>query len=314
MQGVPEERGVSMKKNIIVQTYDLTKKYGNMTALSNANISIPKGAIYGLVGNNGAGKTTFLKMLTGEITPSSGSFCMMGADTERGYAKVRKRTGSIIEGPAFYPKMTAKQNLEYYRIQRGIPGKNTVDQILEFVGLADATTKKFQNMSLGMRQRLGLGLALMGEPELLILDEPINGLDPAGIVEIRNLLLSLNQEKGITIIISSHILAELENIATDYGFLSKGKLVEQITSEKLHEKCQSYLEIRVTDPEKYTSLLEQELQCREYKVMPDQSIQIPGKITELQRYSALALQNEIGLLGFDRKEMNLEDYYMSLVG
>ncbi len=153
-----------MKEEIIIKTEQLSKNYGDNVALYQADITIRKGEIYGLVGNNGAGKTTFLKILTGEIVPSSGEFTLLGENTEKGYAKVRKRMGAIIENPAFYPTMTAKQNLEYYRIQRGIPGKNIVDQTLECVGLEDAKNKKFKDMSLGMKQRLGLGLALMGEP------------------------------------------------------------------------------------------------------------------------------------------------------
>ncbi|MBR1930996.1 MAG: ATP-binding cassette domain-containing protein [Lachnospiraceae bacterium] len=303
-----------MKEEMIVQANCLTKQYGKMTALSEVNIAVPQGAIYGLVGNNGAGKSTFLKILAGEIAPTEGSFRMMNAETEWELCKVRRMTGAIIEGPAFYPNMTAGQNLEYYRIQRGIPGKDVVAKMLALVGLEDAVKKKFKDMSLGMKQRLGLALALMGEPKLLILDEPINGLDPAGIIEIRNLLLKLNREKGITIIISSHILAELENIATDYGFLNQGKLVEQITAEALREKCQSYLEVKVTDVSKYTSLLEHTFDCRNYKVMPDGSVQIYDKIDKVSDYSALAIQNDIGLLAFEQKEINLEKYYMELVG
>lgn len=303
-----------MKDTMIVQTYGLTKKYGDVTALSDADIQVPKGAVYGLVGNNGAGKTTFLKMLTGEIVPTQGKFQMLGAETEAELANARKKTGAIIEGPAFYPNMTAYRNLEYYRIQRGIPGKETVDRILDFVGLSDAGRKKFKNMSLGMKQRLGLGLALMGEPEILILDEPINGLDPMGIIEIRNLLLKLNREKGITIIVSSHILTELENIATDYSFLSNGKVVEQISAEDLKKKCQSYLEVKVTQPEKYTGLLESSLQCTDYKVMPDASIRIFGAGENVSGYSALAVNNGMELLSFEHKEVKLENYYMELVG
>ena len=303
-----------MKKEIIVQANQLTKRYGNTDALHNADITIYKGEIYGQVGNNGAGKTTFLKLLTGEIVPTSGDFTLLGENTEKGYSKVRKRMGAIIENPAFFPGMTAKQNLEYYRIQRGIPGKDVVKQMLNCVGLSDAENKKFKDMSLGMKQRLGLGLALMGEPELLVLDEPINGLDPSGIVEIRNLLLKLNQEKGVTIIISSHILAELSNIATKYGFLSKGNVVEQISAEALKEKSQDYLELRVTETEKYVSLLESKLECKNYKVMADGSIHILGKIDKLTEYSALAVNHGIGLLSFGMKEVDLENYYMEIIG
>ncbi len=302
-----------MKTEMVVQSMGLTKRYEKVTALSDVGISVPKGAIYGLVGNNGAGKSTFLKVLAGEIEADAGSFEMLGAKTEHDYAAVRRRTGVIIEGPAFFPNMTAKQNLEYYRIQRGVPGKDVVKKTLQMVGLGDAGNKKFKNLSMGMKQRLGLGLALMSEPELLILDEPINGLDPAGIIEIRNLLLKLNREKGITIIISSHILSELENIATEYGFLSRSRLVEQISAEELKEKCRNYLEVKVTEPEKYASLLETTLACTNYKVLPGGAIQIYGKVDKVSDYSALAVSHGMGLLSFEVKEVNLENYYMGLV-
>lgn len=303
-----------MSEDIIVRSGKLTKVYGSTTALKEADITIKRGSIYGLVGNNGAGKTTFLKILTGQIFPTGGSFCLMGAESEKELREARKRTGAIIENPGFYPKLTAKQNLEYYRIQRGIPGKRVVDDILEQVGLSGAAKRKFENLSMGMKQRLGLGLALMGEPELLILDEPINGLDPAGIIEIRKLLLKLNQEKNVTILISSHILTELENIATDYGFLNKGELVEQITAEKLKEKCRSYLEIKVTDAAAYAALLETEMLCTDYKVLPGGVIHILEHVDHVSDYSALAVKHGIGLLSFEMKEINLENYYMSLIG
>lgn len=303
-----------MSEEIIVSAKKLTKLYGQIAALKEADIEIKRGSIYGLVGNNGAGKTTFLKILTGQIFPTNGSFCLMGAESEKEIREARKRTGAIIENPGFYPKMTVAQNLEYYRIQRGIPGKSKVEDMLKQVGLFDAAERKYENLSLGMKQRLGLALALMGEPDLLILDEPINGLDPAGIIEIRNLLLKLNQEKNITILISSHILTELENIATDYGFLNKGELVEQITAEKLKEKCLSYLEVKVTDASAYAALLETEMLCSNYKVLPGGCIHILEHVDQIGDYSALAVKHGIGLLGFEQKEINLENYYMSLIG
>lgn len=303
-----------MSEEMIVTGSKLTKLYGQTAALKNASIAIRRGSIYGLVGNNGAGKTTFLKILAGQIYPTEGSFVMLGSDSKENLGAVRKRTGAIIENPGFYPKLTAKQNLEYYRIQRGIPGKNVVDRMLEEVGLSNVAKRRFENLSLGMKQRLGLALALMGEPEFLILDEPINGLDPAGIVEIRNLLLKLNREKGVTILISSHILTELQNIATDYGFLNKGEVVEQISAEKLREKCCAYLEIKVTDAAAYAALLETELLCTKYRVLPGNCIHILERVDNIQDYSALAVKHGIGLLGFEMKEINLENYYMQLIG
>jgi len=303
-----------MSLEFIVKSQKLNKRYGETMALKNVDIAIKRGSIYGLVGNNGAGKTTFLKIISGLTSADSGTFSLLGADNEAGYRSVRKRTGAIIENPGFYPKMTAKQNLEYYRIQRGIPGKETVEELLHLVGLEHAAKKKFASLSLGMKQRLGIALALMGEPELLILDEPINGLDHMGIIEIRKLLLKLNQEKNVTILISSHILTELENVATDYGFLNKGELVEEVAAEKLKEKCRTFLEVKVTDAAAYAALLETELLCSNYKVLPGNCIHILEHVDRVSDYSALAVKHDIGLLAFEMKEINLENYYMNLIG
>lgn len=298
--------------NVIIQTHQLTKRYGQALALDHVDLSIPRGSIYGLVGNNGAGKTTLLKILLGQVFPTSGEYRLWDAREEPARRKYWRRCGAIIEGPGFFPDMTAVQNLEYYRIQRGIPGRERVMEKLKEVGLAEAARKKFRQMSLGMKQRLGLALALLGEPELLLLDEPINGLDPAGIMEIRALLQRLNREKRITILISSHILAELENMATDYGFLSRGRVIQQISAKKLHELCGIYMEIRVTEPERYTALLEKELHRTDYKVLPDGTIHIAGLPEDVTAYGKLAVEQGIGLLALERREMHLEDYYMHL--
>lgn len=298
--------------NMIIQTHQLTKQYGRTLALDHVDLSIPRGSIYGLVGNNGAGKTTFLKIILGQIYITSGTFSLWDAREEESWRTNRRRCGAIIEAPGFYPNLTAAQNLEYYRIQRGIPDRERVAETLGQVGLSEAAGKKFKQMSLGMKQRLGLGLALMGEPELLLLDEPINGLDPAGIIEIRNLLLALNREKHITILISSHNLPELENVATDYGFLSKGKVIQQIGARRLHELCGAYLDIRVTEPERYTALLERELHLTDYKVLPDGTVRISVPTEDVTPYGRLAVEQGMGLLALERREVQLEDYYMHL--
>lgn len=301
-----------MDDNMIIQTHQLTKQYGQVLALDHVDLSIPRGSIYGLVGNNGAGKTTLLKILLGQVYATSGSFSLWEAQDESGWRRNRRRCGAIVEAPGFYPEMTALQNLEYYRIQRGIPGRERTLEKLREVGLADAAHKKFRQMSMGMKQRLGLALALLGEPELLLLDEPINGLDPSGIIEIRSFLLKLNREKHTTILISSHILAELENMATDYAFLSKGKVIQQVSSRKLHELCGTYLEIRVTEPERYSALLEKELHLADYRVLPDGTIHISGQVEDVTPFSRLAVEQGIGVLALERREMHLEDYYMHL--
>ena len=209
----------------ILVTRALTKKYGGAAAVEGVDLYIEKGQIYGLVGRNGAGKTTIIRMLTAQTVPTSGEIELFGETDEKGISAARARVGAMVEIPSFYPYLTARENLEYYRRQRGIPGEACVDRALEQVGLHDAGKKKFKQFSLGMKQRLGLALALMNHPDLLLLDEPINGLDPEGIVEFRSILLELNRQRETTILISSHILSELSNIATHYGFLDQGENV-----------------------------------------------------------------------------------------
>lgn len=298
----------------VIKTYKLSKSYKNCKALIDVNITVNQGDIYGLVGNNGAGKTTLLKILTGQSQLSSGNFELFSKSSEKDLSLVRKRTGVIIETPSFYPKLTVFKNMEYYRLQRGIPGKEKIDKVLREVGLYEAKKKKFEDLSLGMKQRLGLALAMMNEPDLLILDEPINGLDPSGIIEIRNLLLKLNKEKNITILISSHILTELSNIATCYGFLNKGRLVEELSAKDLEKKCQSFLEVKVTNSKKLAALLEQKLGYKEFKVISEDVIQVFDINRSPEEISELAISNKIGLMALDEKSINLESYYMSLMG
>ncbi|QJA07551.1 ABC transporter ATP-binding protein [Romboutsia sp. CE17] len=298
----------------VIKTYNLSKKYKNSDALLDVSINVKKGDIYGLVGDNGAGKTTLLRILAGQSDASSGSFELFSTSNEKELSEIRKHTGVIIESPSFYPNLTVEKNMEYYRIQRGIPGKSRVDKALKEVNLYDVKKKKFSQLSLGMKQRLGLALAMMNEPELLILDEPINGLDPSGIIEIRNLLLKLNKEKNITIVISSHILLELSNIATCYGFLNKGRLVKEISASELNEKCKSYLEIKVNNVNKLTALLEEKLGYSDYKVLPNKVINIFDINRDPKKISELIVKNGIELSSLEEKTINLENYYMSLMG
>lgn len=296
----------------IITTRNLTKQYKDCIALNHVDVTVQRGEIYGLIGANGAGKTTFLKLVAGQSFSTEGELLLFGAHEQKTQEQQRRRTGVIIEEPGFYPQLSIEQNMEYYRIQKGIPGKQVIEDTLKTVGLWDVRKKKGKTLSLGMKQRLGLAVALMGEPELLLLDEPINGLDPAGIIEIRNLLRRLNQEKHITIVISSHILSELEQLATMYGFLDKGHLLEQISAKELQEKCGNYLEMKVTDAERFTVLLEKQLSHTRYLVLEDKTVRIfnPGQVVE--RYSALAGKNDIGILSMAMKQRTLEDYYMNL--
>ncbi len=301
-------------QEVILATRNLTKKYNNIAAVSDVNLEVKQGQIYGLVGKNGAGKTTLLRMITGQSYATEGGMVLFGASTEADLCKGRKRIGAIIETPSFYSYMSGRDNLEYYRIQRGIPGKQCVTEALEEVGLTEAANKKYKSYSLGMKQRLGLALALMNRPELLLLDEPINGLDPFGIVEIRNLLFKLNQEKNITILISSHILSELSNLVNYYGFIDKGKLIKQLSAEDLSKECNKYIELKVDNVERMTALLETKLDCHSYKLTPDYAIHIYEYLDQPKKISELAVTNGIGLLSLMVKEINLENYFIQLVG
>lgn len=296
----------------IIETKGLTKRYRNKTALCQADIKIKKGEIYGLVGANGAGKTTFLKMVAGQIFPDEGELILFGAGSQREQEEQRKRMGALIEIPSFYSELSVEQNMEYYRLQKGIPGKQSVENILKIVDLWEVRKKKGKELSLGMKQRLGIAIALLGEPELLLLDEPTNGMDATGIIEMRKFLKRLNYEKNITLVISSHLLGELEQLATMYGFLENGNLLQQISAKTLYEKCGKYLEISVSDAEKYTMLLEKKLQHTKYQVLGNGTIQIWDVQDNVEIYSTLAGENGIGISAMGMKQNRLEDYYMNL--
>jgi ABC-2 type transport system ATP-binding protein len=298
----------------VLTTRVLTRRYGGTEALSQVNITVERGQIYGLVGRNGAGKTTLIRLISGQSLPTSGEICLFGATTARELDRMRTRTGAMVETPSFYPYLTAEQNLEYYRIQRGIPGKGCVREALERVNLADTGKKKFRNFSLGMKQRLGLALALMNQPEFLLLDEPINGLDPEGIVEFRELLLQLNRERQTTILISSHILSELANLATCYGFIDKGHLIEEISASALQEKCRECLELAVDDPSKAALVLERQVGTRDYEILPHNKVRVYDCLDQPQKVNQALTAAGVELYSFERKGNDLEDYFLTLIG
>ena len=298
----------------IVVIRALTKKYGAAAAVEDVDLCLEKGQIYGLVGRNGAGKTTIIRMLTAQTLPTSGEIELFEETTPQGLSTARARIGAMVEIPSFYPYLTAAENLEYYRRQRGIPGPGCVEQVLEQVGLQDAGKKKFKQFSLGMKQRLGLGLALMNHPDVLLLDEPINGLDPEGIVEFRNLLLDLNRQRETTILISSHILSELSNVATHFGFLDKGHMLEQISAQKLQEKCRACLQLTVDDASRAALALEQRLGTRDYEVLPGNVLRLYDFLERPQVVAATLAETKVALLGLESRSANLEDYFLSLIG
>jgi len=300
--------------NYIIETKSLTKQYGSQKTVADLNIHVKQGRIYGLLGRNGAGKTTTMKMLLGLTRPTSGEVKIWGKTLQGNEKKLLPRIGSLIEAPGFYPNLTATENLRIFATLRGVPNLNAIKDSLNLVGLPYKDKKLFSQYSLGMKQRLGLALALMNNPEILLLDEPINGLDPFGIVEIRNLLLKLNQEKKITILISSHILSELSNLVTRYGFIHNGSLIKQLSQEELMKECSQYLEVKVDQTEKLTALLESELGCTSYSVTPDYTIQVYDYLDKPAIISELAVRHGIGLNSINTKEVDLEQYFIQLAG
>ncbi|NFI07536.1 ABC transporter ATP-binding protein [Clostridium botulinum] len=298
----------------ILKTTNLSKKYKKDFVVNNLNISIKRGEIYGFIGENGAGKTTFIRMITGLVAPTNGEIKLFSKEKGDELGSVRKRIGALIERPAFYPYMTAYENLEAFRIEKGIPGKECIDKILKSVGLYEDKNKKLKNFSLGMKQKLALAIALLGDPEFLILDEPINGLDPMGIKEVRELLKKLNKEKNITMLISSHILGELYQLANCYGIIHKGKLMEQITLKELDEKCKRSLSIRVDDVNKAATILETELSTNNFKVLPDGTIRLYDYVDNSRLVSSTLTKQNIIIDQIMPNESNLEEYFINLVG
>lgn len=295
----------------VLKTEKISKAYGTHRAVKQISMNIEKGAIYGFVGKNGAGKTTFMRMVAGLATPTEGSMELFGS---KDLEKQRKRMGTLIEQAGVYSNMTAKENLEIVRRSLGIIEKNVVDEMLAFVGLGETGKKKVKDFSMGMKQRLGIAISLLCNPDFLILDEPINGLDPEGIKEIRELLLKLNRDRGITILISSHILGELSKIATHYGIIRDGELIEEFEAENLQERCRRCQKLIVDNDELAVSLLEEKLNIHNYDV-PQQGVIRVFESFELQEQ----MNRELILGGVNIKEsymagQDLEGYFMDLLG
>ena len=297
----------------VIKTTGVTKKYGKFSAVAELTMDVKEGDIYALVGQNGAGKTTLLKLLSGLSPVSSGEIEVLGQSTEKGLEKARSKVGCIIETPGFFPYLSAEKNIEYYRIQRGIKDTGCVKRALKFVGLSDTGSKKFKNFSLGMKQRLGLALAVLNEPQVLLLDEPINGLDPMGIKEFREILQKLNKEKHTTILISSHILGELSQLATTYGFIRSGKLIEHISAHDLHGKCQSYFKLIVDDAPKAQEVLKN-LQVQNVQAIGKSEIHINGNTENPGEIIKALVENGVMVSQACPSGMNLEQYFVNLIG
>lgn len=293
----------------VLQTHELTKTYARKNAVDHINLKIRKGDIYGFIGKNGAGKTTTIKMIVGLSNPTSGEIELFGStDLNEG----RKRIGTVIENPALYPYLTARQNIEAQRIMKGVTDKSITDDLLEIVGLKDTGKKKAKNFSLGMKQRLAIALALVGDPEFLLLDEPINGLDPTGIKDIRELILKLNREAGITVLISSHILGELAKISTSYGVISNGALIEQFTAEELKNRVRDCLKITVNNPEKAVSVLKDSLGISDIQVEGN-SVRVYEMLDKSVDINSILESNDIIVQFFEKETGDYESEFIKLM-
>lgn len=298
-------------QEIVLQTNNLTKKYKNFIALDNATITIHKGDIYGLIGRNGAGKTTLMKTITTLTNKTSGSFSLFGSEEE--LTESKRRIGCLIENPAFFGNLTAYQNLKYYSIQKGIVGKKQIEKVLKIVDLWKEKNKKFKNFSLGMKQRLGIAFAILDNPDFIILDEPINGLDPIGIKEIRDTLKRLNEEEKITILISSHILSELYLIANHFCFIDKGKIIKDLPKEELDLECSKCIVIKAKNVKKASVVLEKELSTTNYKVIDNTEIRLYDELENVAEVNKILLTNGIEIAGIYESGISLEDYFNSLI-
>lgn len=296
----------------VLKTNALSKKYKDFKALNGLSMNVPKGAIYGFIGKNGAGKTTLIRLICGLQEPTAGDFTLYGRkNKDKDIAKSRRRMGAIVETPSVYLDMSAEDNLkQQYRIL-GLPSFDGLHDILKLVGLENTGKKKAKNFSLGMRQRLGIAIALVGDPDFLVLDEPINGLDPQGIIEIRELILKLNQERQITVLISSHILDELSKLATHYGFIDKGCIVKEMSAEQLDAACRKCVRMEVSDTKVLARVLD-EMEI-DYRIFSDTQADVFSQVNVSTLVLALD-KNNCEIISMQEHDESLESYYISLVG
>ena len=296
----------------ILTIKNMSKTYGKAKVVDNFSLEVKKGHICGLIGPNGAGKTTIMKMMAGLTLPDNGEMSLWGDSTN--LDKNRKRMSFMIESPIIDPEMTARQNLTYLRYVRGVADKNKIDEVLEFTGLSDTGKKKAKHFSLGMKQRLGIAMSLLTDPEIMVLDEPVNGLDPEGIVEVRHMLQKLSDERNVTIIISSHLISELSELCTDYTIINHGKLIVSLSAEELSEQCKSYICVRTDNMEKTTAILEEKLSLKDYKVFHDEELHIFEKLDKVALISKTITDNGIVITRLCEEHASLEEFYLSKVG
>ena len=296
----------------VLTTQNLSKSYSKFQALDHFTMHVPKGAIYGFVGRNGAGKTTLIRLVCGLQSPTAGSYSIYGIDDkDKRISKSRRRMGAVIETPAIYMDMTAAENLKQQYLLLGMPSYEGIDDLLALVGLENTGKKKARNFSLGMKQRLGIAIALAGDPDFLVLDEPVNGLDPQGIIEIRELILKLNRERGITVLISSHILDELSRLATHYGFIDKGRMVKEMSAAELEAACRKCMRVEVSQTAALSRVLEGV--GVEYKILSDTTADIYAKLNVSELTHALD-GVDCELIALTERDESLESFFMELIG
>ena len=297
----------------IVETHDLTKEYSGRAVVKKVNMHIPEGSIYGFVGENGSGKTTIMRMLTGIARPSAGSFEMFGVkNNDPKIYRKRKEISAIVETVSLVPTMTALDNMKYQELYLGIRLTDERRQeLLTIVGLEKVGKKKVKNFSLGMRQRMGIALALMNDPKFMLLDEPMNGLDPQGIAELRDILIKINREQNVTILISSHILSELEKIATFYGFISHGRIIEELSVEELQDRCRKSTTIKFADVEEAYKVLK-ELNVKEFRTYPNGDVKIFDDL-DLGSFITKLNDKKLKIMAINSSDEGVEEYYLNLV-
>ena len=296
----------------VLNIKNLTKKYGSRTCVNEVNMNIKKGDIYGFIGRNGAGKTTTIKMITGLTKPTSGKISLFG---EKNLGTGRRKIGTVIEAPAFVPHLSARSNMYIQWKLLSAQREAVIDETLSLVGLKDVGNKKARDFSLGMKQRLGIGMALMGNPEFLVLDEPVNGLDPEGIIQVRSLLKKLNEERGVTILISSHLLNELSRLATRYGIINNGKMIDELSVSELEGKCKPHLVVKVDNLKKAEELLKEAFEECTLKIIDGtQTIEVHGFSGKPSDITKLLSVNDVLVESIQRSTVDLEDYFMKVIG
>ena len=296
----------------VIELKNLSKNYGKATVVDNFSLNVEKGHICGLIGPNGAGKTTIMKMMAGLASPTSGEIGFFGKNDNLDLS--RKRMAFMLEAPIIDKSMNARQNMEYVRYVKGVADEKKINEMLDFVGLHDVGKKAAGKFSLGMTQRLGIAMALLTEPEIMVLDEPVNGLDPEGIVEIRLMLKKLSEEKNVTIIISSHILSELSELCTDFSIINHGRRIENLSRDELMAKCRSYYAIRTNDINRTAAVIEDKLGTKQYKVIHGDEIRLFDFLDNIEKVSKTITDNGLILTKFISEGESLEEFYLSKVG